>query len=169
VDENVNHPGYYRLAYDFRNLLPSCSLCNESGAKLTHSPVDGAHARDSRGLPNEKPLLLNPYERDVDPFAHLEFDPAGRPQPCNSSPRGETSRTIYYLERPGLSEARLAMMWLVEQDWNTRISRNVGILTAFNQLRDDILNGEREYAAAQFWELERIRKRTFEGLAASVV
>ena len=27
-----DHPGYYWLAYDWRNLLPSCQLCNQPSA-----------------------------------------------------------------------------------------------------------------------------------------
>src|SRR5262249_45973388 len=63
VDEDPNHPGYYWLAYDPRNLLPSCSRCNQPPtAKRTRFPVEGAHSRDSRNLAAEKPLLLNPYD-----------------------------------------------------------------------------------------------------------
>src|SRR5262249_341553 len=71
VDEDESHPGYYWLAYDETNLLPSCSLCNQPRrAKLTHFPVKGAHSRDARKLAAEVPLLLNPYDKRVNPFDH---------------------------------------------------------------------------------------------------
>ena len=73
------HPGYYWLAYDWRNLLPSCIVCNEpkiiNGKKVgkhNRFPVVGAHALCAEDTPNEQPLLLHP---GVDnPADHLIID-----------------------------------------------------------------------------------------------
>jgi len=166
VDEDENHPGYYWLAYDEHNLLPACSLCNQPArAKLTHFPLkDGVHSRDLRSVAAEDPLLLNPYNQAVDPFAHLEFNEAGFSQPHKMSLYGETSRKIYDLDRPGLKEARFQAMQLVEGDWNTRIGRRSSIKNAYEELRAEIITGEREYAAALLWELDRVRSRTVQEL-----
>jgi len=165
VDEDENHPGYYWLAYDERNLLPSCELCNRPGrAKLTHFPVAGVHARDQAHLPSEQPLLLNPYEENVDPFEHLEFNEVGSSQPHNASTRGAVSRDIYDLNRGFLKESRYQIMQGVEIEWNTRVSRYTSIVQAFRDLRVEILRGERAYSAAQLWQLDRLRAKTIRDL-----
>jgi len=75
----VVHPGYYWLAYDWRNLLPVCKRCNQlttvdgrSVGKLCRFPVIGKHATGPGGEAQEKPLLLNPVVDD--PEAHLQVD-----------------------------------------------------------------------------------------------
>jgi len=102
-DENghpIEHPGYFWLAYNWKNLLPSCKRCNSGKGKNMQFPVERAHvflkrlsATEARKLkappiesPNwkgmyylapedlddlESPLLLNPY-RD-DPANHIRF------------------------------------------------------------------------------------------------
>ena len=131
---------------------------------MTHFPVAGVHSRNLRNLAAEQPMLLNPYNKTIDPFLHLEFDEAGASQPRNKSQSGEYSRTFYYLDRPGLSEARFEAMKLVEQDWNSRIGRKVGVVDAFKELHNEILQGDREYSAAELWQLDRLRKRTVKEL-----
>jgi hypothetical protein len=165
VDEDENHPGYFWLAYDETNLLPSCSLCNQPRrAKLTHFPVKGAHSREARNLAREVPLLLNPYDRNVSPFDHLEFDAAGFSAAHKSSEYGECSRRIYDLDRPGLKGSRYDAMQLVEADWNTNVVRKGSITKAYADLRDEILQGKREYSAAQLWALDRLRVHTAQEL-----
>jgi hypothetical protein len=164
VDEDTGHPGYYWLAYSEKNLLPSCALCNQFHAKMTHFPVQGAHAHDARGIAAERPLLLNPYDKSVDPFQHLSFNEAGESMALNQSPNGEYSRKLYHLDRPGLSEDRFDMMQTVEQDWRSHLSLVVSIPMAYNALRANFLRGDCEYSAARLWALDRLRKRTIEEL-----
>src|SRR5258708_1947390 len=52
VKEDSRHPGYYWLAYDITNLLPSCESCNRNFGKMSQFPVHGAHARDPESLPD---------------------------------------------------------------------------------------------------------------------
>lgn len=69
------HPGYFWLAYDWRNLLYSCTLCNgnQGQGKGNKFPVSGdrswAHDDDIA----EEPMLLHPVFDD--PVKHIEFDP----------------------------------------------------------------------------------------------
>lgn len=71
------HPGYYWLAYDWRNLLPSCGVCNQPGlggiGKRNRFPLAAAgHAIDEAGIGTEKPLLFNPIDPDdADPEVHI--------------------------------------------------------------------------------------------------
>jgi hypothetical protein len=166
VDEDPGHPGYYWLAYDETNLLPSCGPCNQARAKMTHFPVRNAHAHDPQGISAEEPLLLNPYDRKIDPFQHLEFDTMGQALAHGNSPYGESSRTFYHLNRPGLSESRRAALAHVAQDWDLLTIRLSNFEAAYNSLRTTLTMGEREYSAAQLWELDRVRKKRSDFLQA---
>lgn len=118
-------PGYYWLAADWDNLLPSCTDCNSArrqligGVEVTAGkgnwfPIASeqrrARAPDEEAA--EERLLLHPY---LDfPDRHLEFidegvvrsrlSPSGR-----ASPKGHASIDVYALQRPGLVKAREAM------------------------------------------------------------
>lgn len=86
VDESgksIEHPGYYGLAYEWTNLLLSCSSCNntkgrgsEKIGKGNRFPVKGKHAFTPAELVNEEPLLINPASgRDQDdPTKHFKID-----------------------------------------------------------------------------------------------
>lgn len=162
VDEDEEHPGYYWLAYDITNLLPSCEPCNRARAKMNHFPVEGRHARAPQELAAEQPLLLNPYDRTVNPFEHLKFGAAGEVLTNRGSSKGENSRIFYHLNRPNLSEARRTALAQVEQDWNIATIR-LSFERAYDEVYKDLTMGHREYSAAQLWQLDRIveRKKVF--------
>jgi len=155
------HPGYYWLAYDVNNLLPSCEECNRNFGKMNRFPVTGKHARDEASLANEQPLLLNPYHAIVNPREHLMFTETGKAMANNNSPPGLTSIDVYKLNRPGLGEPRKNAIMEVRQDWSTLVLR----LTAFTFadisaiLFKELTLGRRAYSAAQLCELERITQR----------
>ncbi len=97
----VEHPGYYWLAYEWDNLLPSCEKCNRQShvkgtriGKHSRFPVNGDHATTPEEVKNEKPLLINPVTED--PKEHLEFDvKTGFMKPLTS--RGEMCIDIFGL------------------------------------------------------------------------
>lgn len=77
------HPGYYWLAYEFTNLLPSCITCNRptniiNGAKKKQIgkwdkfPVKDIRAWEVGTEGNEEPLLINPLVDD--PSEHFVYD-----------------------------------------------------------------------------------------------
>lgn len=79
----VEHPGYYWLAYEWTNLLPSCVKCNQTDVrqetrvgKHTRFPVKGRHAQQPAEVAQEEPLLINPLsdKEDDDPKYHLLVD-----------------------------------------------------------------------------------------------
>ena len=97
------HPGYYWLAFDWRNLLPSCEKCNRPPAKGTRFPLENGSPRtDPTGpVSREKVLLINPME--MDPEQHLDFDfNDGMVKEKNGSGRGRMSIKIYDLNREPL-------------------------------------------------------------------
>lgn len=81
---NIPHPGYYWLAYDWRNLLPSCTDCNRPSKQKTGGkkrlgkwkqfPVKSFRAAKPGEESQEEPLLINPTQQD--PEDHLAIDPA---------------------------------------------------------------------------------------------
>lgn len=74
------HPGYFWLAYNWRNLLYACWDCNRPSSFRTGQrvgkgvkfPVVGVHAYEPGEEETEQPLLLNPLTDD--PAEHLSID-----------------------------------------------------------------------------------------------
>ena len=90
VGENMHNHGYYWLCYEWTNLLPSCTNCNEIGSKGSKYPINSArnNTHPIHGTPptlceadfaynstfntNELPLLLHPeYSSPEDHFNFL--------------------------------------------------------------------------------------------------
>lgn len=130
----AEHPGYFWLAYSWRNLLPACSMCNSYDGKKNQFPVTNAHVlrveltdEELAGLacPDEAiPSTLEPGSyylgaQDLDrledplllhPFAdqeprqHLDF--CGTGQVRGLTKKGEWSIKVFALNREGLMKAR---------------------------------------------------------------
>lgn len=88
--QEIEHPGYYWLAYDPQNLLFSCELCNRPNKQRTSdNRTIGKHdyfpveTNFRAALPgeeaNESPSFINPLSQDPNdlPENHLEVDPTG--------------------------------------------------------------------------------------------
>lgn len=109
--EPRQHPGYPWLAYDWRNLLPSCKACNQPGktrrrksvGKWDKFPVQGFRASVPGEELREKPLLLHPVFDD--PSKHLELDPATGIMLAKTK-RGKVCIELLDLNREGLPEER---------------------------------------------------------------
>jgi hypothetical protein len=120
----TNHPGYFWLAYEWWNLVPSCAYCNTDhtdpirgrthpgkknefpvGRERVHEPPDDPEEwQDS--LSEEEALLLNPYFDD--PEDHMDFEPkTGMAFPIDE--RGKATIEICDLNRPSLCEKRLEL------------------------------------------------------------
>jgi hypothetical protein len=112
--DGVPHPGYYWLAYDWRNLVPVCEECNSGKGKGTQFPIEGEYvfgpdeccgieALDER----EQPLLLHPFDGGSrDPSLHLAFDEHGIPHPRKGSKYGAASIAVFHLGREDLNDDR---------------------------------------------------------------
>ncbi len=108
----INHPGYFWLAYDWQNLLPSCGLCNKQPGKDDPSgkgnrfPLKPGSRRafgPGDDLKAEEPLLLHPVFDD--PVIHLTYDPKTGILGGNTDRGVETIR-ILGLNRDGLRDER---------------------------------------------------------------
>jgi len=127
----TKHPGYFWLALDWRNIVPSCAGCNALKGKLNQFPVSENYcyavrltdqeiaAIDEEPTPipghsqlyflgfkelnrRERPLLLHPYFDD--PSEHLSFDPNGTVTGLDD--KGEISIAVLNLDEDGLRGQR---------------------------------------------------------------
>ncbi len=153
VREDGAHKGYYWLAYEPANMLPSCTLCNRPPGKHDQFPVESGTrvAGPESPLDGERPLLFNPYHED--PREHLEFlatgDVAGR------TTKGELTIKICRLRR--LREERREAMETLARNLETRRIANGGKFNvAFMSLLNDLLAGGDEYCNALLDHLARL-------------
>lgn len=101
------YPGYYWLAYEWKNLYLSCEVCNRVG-KRNVFPIadDGVRATSgAHDLIAEKATILDPADKDEDPRDHIRFEanvPVGR------TARGRATIEVLGLDRIELNARRLA-------------------------------------------------------------
>lgn len=106
-----DHPGYYWLAYDWRNLLPSCSRCNRLSrtrdgrlvGKGARFPVLGFRAQSPGEEAQERPVFLHPVFDD--PQQHLALDENTGILYAKTS-RGQSCIDLLDLNREGMPEER---------------------------------------------------------------
>lgn len=120
-DRKYNQPGYYWLAYEWSNLIPLCSKCNnkksnkfplknwdENNRISNHINVHGISGFDSVDLKflhsHENPLILNP-ELEKNPERHFRFNPNGEIVGCTEE--GEETIQICDLNRKDLRRERI--------------------------------------------------------------
>ena len=154
--EDIPHPGYYWLAYDWRNLLPSCILCNQLSrgdesllGKGNRFPVEGDNAWEPGGEAAERPLILNPCFDD--PEEHLGLDDTGLL--FWKSERGEATVKILGLNERNLPERRRRELENVRYVFAhlladlTLVRENGLIATAKDRIREAEI-GKSEFAMA---------------------
>lgn len=168
----ANHPGYYWLAYDWRNLLISCIKCNQLSkrkfGKGCRFPVVDKYAHTPEMINQEKPLLINPTSIASEdwPSKHLIINPDG-------SLQGLTDRGKMCIQVFGLN---LRDQLVAERK---RAYREALLLQA--QLKSDsieeqqeaiqeiivIKHGKKSYSIAQVEAVETLKKWYFQGKSNS--
>jgi len=158
-----DHPGYYWLAYEPTNLLPSCNRCNGPRAKMNKFPLADPKSRVSDPgdpLTGEEPLLLNPYDTDPnrDPRRHLSFErDVGKVKQINDSQLGAESIETYRL-----SMEDLELMRKREQDFYwLRLTHLLGRPDSIPEMWkefDAIESGEVQYSAAVACQVAPLRE-----------
>lgn len=106
------HPGYYWLCYDWKNLLPSCILCNQKKrisddvviGKHTRFPVRSFRATRPGEEAQEEPLLIHPVLED--PADHIEVDATGILHAKEGSDRGRACIDVFGLNNRDLPNER---------------------------------------------------------------
>lgn len=129
VAECGRHPAYYWLAYNIRNLYPSCKPCNQrrrdrpiwgdlreepAAGKGTQFPLEVESSRVhkpyisgdqiARIRDREKTLLIDPCWDD--PSHYLTFDLTGRPVAIDQNEYGKASISVFNLKRRRLNKKR---------------------------------------------------------------
>jgi uncharacterized protein (TIGR02646 family) len=99
------HTGYYWLAYEWTNLLPSCAVCNQRKGAIFPVLPGSVHAKRPGKESGEKPILIHPI-RD-DPACHLEYVPTTGFLK-SKTPRGKGCIDLLYLNREELVNERRA-------------------------------------------------------------
>jgi uncharacterized protein (TIGR02646 family) len=97
------HPGYYWLAYEWTNLLPSCAVCNQRKGAIFPVLPNSVHAKVPGKESGEKPIFLHPA-RD-DPADHFEYVPTTGWLQSKTS-RGEACINLLDLNRDPLVDER---------------------------------------------------------------
>lgn len=99
-------PGYYWLAYDWDNLLVSCTDCNRNKSTLFPLEDETMRARDHHdNIESEAPLLINPAS--VDPRDHIQFHGE---VPVGKTDSGKITIEGLNLRRPDLDESRRILL-----------------------------------------------------------
>lgn len=108
-DNHLTTPGYYWLAYEWSNLLLSCSKCNTSYKKNLFLLVN-ENCRDieNKNISSEEPLLINPSAEN--PARYIEFHQhivAAKTDINGENPEGRYSIDLLKLnDRPDLVKNR---------------------------------------------------------------
>jgi hypothetical protein len=90
----ITRPGYYWLAYRWRNILLTCTECNEANTKGNLFPITGNRATTPTAeLDLEDAQLINPYEEE--PNKSISFH---RGDPISFNQRGRTTIDILDLK-----------------------------------------------------------------------
>lgn len=111
TEADIDHPGYWWLAYNWDNLFFSCRYCNQEHKK-NHFPVADEAKRvrlEAGSLVDEDGLLINPTEKD--PQDHIGFDwvetPTSEPLQWLAMAFGRTAYGSKTIEVVGLNECEL--------------------------------------------------------------
>jgi hypothetical protein len=109
------HPGYYWMAYDWRNLLPACEDCNRPSkaktqgnriGKWDYFPVKNFRATSPGEEELEEPLLIHPVLED--PERHLAIDDDAMFEAL--TPEGQKCIDVFGLnDREALVDSRKAV------------------------------------------------------------
>lgn len=101
IGGSLERPGYYWLAYEWDNLLYSCSECNTS-YKRSLFPLENPGDRDvlNRDISRERPLLINPSVEDPADFITFKSEIAV-PRLLNGQPclKGQTTIDVLGLNK----------------------------------------------------------------------
>jgi len=127
----ATHPGYFWLAYHWKNLLPACQDCNSGRGKQNQFPLPPAKhhalvpkltaaeaaklaARARKSVKFQQRYYLDPDALDLlespqilnpyvdDPRRHLRFGEGGIVAAVDASERGQESIRVYQLDEDGL-------------------------------------------------------------------
>lgn len=174
VAERPDHPGYYWLAYEWSNLYPTCTLCNQRrydrpfwgeagqlgiGGKGDQFPLADESTRamsPADELARERPLLLDPCGDD--PEAFLSFTLTGEAVSLENNPRGLATIEVFRLNRRRLLDLRRGVIEAILQ-----------LLALLNTRREEISEAARADFAALLHRWTTDDSREYAAVARAVL
>lgn len=128
-DDALHGPGYYWLAYEWSNLLLSCSTCNQRYKRNLFPLSDPARRATSHhgDTADEDPLLIHPREQDPEESVSFRRE---IPYSINGNPHGTATIKVLGLNRESLNESR--------RDWLSVLARLHEIVEAADRLPDHL-------------------------------
>ncbi|MBE8233538.1 MAG: hypothetical protein HAW67_07345 [Endozoicomonadaceae bacterium] len=142
VAECCDHPGYWWLAFDWKNYRYSCTYCNSrrvkiqtAGGKQDHFPLftPPEWNKSKRDTNIERPMLLDPT--DIDDCCLITFNKNGEVTPVSSNKdsleykKAEKSIELYHLNHEPTKRERKVIFQKIRE-----------LVTSINQLLNIDLN-----------------------------
>ena len=141
---------YYWMAYDWDNLLYSCHQCNR--IKGNYFPLKDPDNRFD--IPNESPLLINPYTEDPADFIEFRQEKVFAK---NNNAKGNKTIEVLGLNRKDLVELRRRRL----KDFTIDMERqNISFDGKLKQIKQDAIRDERDPESIEFlgmYENQRYR------------
>ena len=158
VGAKVKHPGYWWMAYEWGNLLPSCDPCNS--AKSTIFPIEGVRAWErTHPLSRERPLILNPLQPGFVPEEHFSIDEEGRLEGLTAA--GRNTIRACNLNRHALTKARkeaIASTRVFAATLAQMLVNQVPDVTMYRAYLAGIKSGTAPFSFAGRWALSEARR-----------
>ena len=124
VSDEHDHPGYWWLVYEWRNLLYACKPCNQE-CKGNRFPISGTRSLGPSGcLEDESPLLINPIEENPEDYIGFDWQSAYGTlvKATGLNERGRETIKIAGLDRSELQEERAEVVYILQSAANTMIA-----------------------------------------------
>lgn len=112
-EKEMKVPGYYWLAYVWKNLFLACQICNQR-FKRNLFPLENANDRATShesDLEKEKPLFINPEIENPEDFISFRGE---IPFAVDGNLRGKTTIEATGINRSELNEMRLAELKMMK-------------------------------------------------------
>jgi len=129
----LQRPGYYWLAYAWKNLLFACERCNRRHKKSLFPLIEPSRRATSHRAPidNEDPVFIDPSAEDPERYiTYREHVPIA----VNDNPRGEQT-----IEALGLRRRELN----ADRDEHLQIVKNLHAIVSHLGVPDDVKNDSR--------------------------
>lgn len=162
------HPGYYWLAYDWRNILPSCYNCNTYYGKGTQFPASRhACSPDAGADPEaldayEEPLLVNPFKPDYEPRKYFLFDNLGGIAPKDENESATSTISVFDLGRKVLNSRRIDQQRLAWDSFRRARDRAAEEDSPLGDPLAEYRQGQRPHSIAALQHVERMLAREAE-------
>lgn len=176
----IPHPGYFWLAYHWKNLVPACNTCNRYSGKKDRFPAVNPHVAVRRITdPDEKRqyqirwskkiadicflepealdaiedrLLLHPYFDDPEKEVYFQAD--GKAAARKGSKRGESSIKVFDLNEPNKVAERSREQNNATKLYLGKITPVIPDITKMRsvarEVKEEYFKGDLPYGAATF-------------------